>query len=322
MEDGAHRFDKTLTRQHDHIGQHLSINAEAQNHASHQQCRHLNRIAVGIQTGKPYHRQIDEIAKEDGTRNLKQLDFLVFAAEQENLYDHQQQAEKDRELPQGGGEAQTQGVGNAGDGRSPQCRFGNEADTQGIDKQPHQKNQITLCSFHLMIRFLCEILIDLCKQLQKLPDLFRGQSFQRGGFTAGKELPHLYRSFPSAGSQVYILAFPVALPNLTPDKSGLLHSLQNTSDGGCFQTKDLTQCLLFTAIMFLKVIQYLGLSGQQSHLRCLPYHLFLKKGFGNKQQMVKALFHSVSSCRERPTCRKIFSVLNILARLLPSVNHT
>lgn len=145
--------DGTLAGEHDHIGSHLHVDAEAQHHTADQQRRQLERVGLGIDPEEQRHGQVNKGREHHGHRHLEPVGLGEALAQHDQLQHDEQQAEIEGKHTQGRREADAQYIGIAGDRRGPQVSPGNQGDSQGVDKQPHQEEHITtnqFCFFHTL----------------------------------------------------------------------------------------------------------------------------------------------------------------------------
>ena len=70
------------------------------NPTSDQQVNHRRKIALRIHKKEHDHGQVNEISEQDGDRDLQQMLRLKIPAQDDELDQDQQKAERDRELSQ------------------------------------------------------------------------------------------------------------------------------------------------------------------------------------------------------------------------------
>ena len=97
---GRHRTDERFAGEHRHIGEDFCVYAESQDHAPDQQIDHRRKIGLRIHKKEHDHGQVDEISEQDGDRDLQQMLRLKIPAQDDELDQYQQKAERDRELSQ------------------------------------------------------------------------------------------------------------------------------------------------------------------------------------------------------------------------------
>ena len=142
--DGAH---EVLARGHGHVYLDLQRNTDGQNDTPHEKISQFAEIFNRLNPPKQAHRSVDEQTETERNGNLKQIDpkicAQVIARHKEKFQEDEPHIDNDGPLAHRQRREETQHIGNAGNRRGAEQRPGNEGDTQSVDKQRNDEQQIT-----------------------------------------------------------------------------------------------------------------------------------------------------------------------------------